>query len=193
MAFTLLKQTWDILKIRHMVLFFISSSDEIHSITSTIPAEIREINASNVDKVRDFRDDIDPEKFEHFLEEGDVGVYAIVDAKVVGHLWASICRKSDVRIDGFIKLYKNEAFIHFATVYEKYRGKNIYPAMLSTLSTKLIREKGIQRIFIITEQDNISSIRGIEKVGFRIYQNRLYLPVYKIIRIMDSVSSSLFH
>jgi len=186
---TFFKQIIELIKIRQMILFLLVSPEEINSIHITIPAEVCEINSSNVDKVRDFRDDIDPQKFENFLKKGDVGIYAIIDSKVVGHLWAFICREKSIRIDGFIKISKNEAVIHFATVYEKYRGKNIYPSMLSTLCNKLMLEKGVQKIYIITDKDNISSIKGIEKVGFKIYQKKLYLPIYKVVKVIDSVLS----
>jgi len=48
-----------------------------------------------------------------------------------------------------------------------YRGKSIYPFMISHISKELLVENKSKEVFIIVNNGNISSIRGIEKTGFK--------------------------
>ena len=48
---------------------------------------------------------------------------------------------------------------------KKYRGQSIYPYMINTITNEALSE-GIKEVFIVVNQDNISSIKGIEKAKF---------------------------
>lgn len=50
-----------------------------------------------------------------------------------------------------------------------YRGKSIYPLVLSYIAKEMLSETESKEIFIIVNSNNSSSIRGIEKTGFRKY------------------------
>ena len=47
-----------------------------------------------------------------------------------------------------------------------YRGKGIYPAILFSISLNVAKNDG--NIYMIVDSDNKSTIRGIEKAGFKI-------------------------
>lgn len=47
-----------------------------------------------------------------------------------------------------------------------FRGKSIYPFVISHISNETLIENKIKEVFIIVNSDNRSSIRGIEKAGF---------------------------
>lgn len=49
-----------------------------------------------------------------------------------------------------------------------YRGKSIYPFVLNRVSKELLLS-GVNEVFIIVGPDNQSSIRGIEKAGFKFF------------------------
>ena len=63
-----------------------------------------------------------------------------------------------------MRLKKNEAFIHYCETAPSARGMNIYPAVLSRICNDF-REKA--SIMISCNAKNSTSIRGIEKAGFR--------------------------
>lgn len=50
-----------------------------------------------------------------------------------------------------------------------YRGQSIYPTMIGKIAGELLTDKNNETVFIIVDYDNVSSIKGIEKAGFKLY------------------------
>lgn len=48
---------------------------------------------------------------------------------------------------------------------KQYRGQSIYPYVINSIALESIK-KGGKEVFIVVNQDNLSSIKGIEKAGF---------------------------
>ena len=48
---------------------------------------------------------------------------------------------------------------------KQYRGQSIYPLVINSIAKETL-ESGVNELFIIVDQNNISSIKGIEKAGF---------------------------
>lgn len=155
-------------KIRRQQVFFFDNPNDINVITAMTDIKLTEITFDNVEHIMDFR--IEKEHaatFRKFLEEGQYGIYAWIDSKVVGHAWAKVCEKRYCKVNGYIKISQNEALVHYCNVSKSYRGKNIFPVMLSAISQKLFSEMEVRRVLIDTEVDNKASLRGIAKVGFK--------------------------
>lgn len=55
-----------------------------------------------------------------------------------------------------------DCFTHF-----DYRGKSIYSFVLNYIAKEMLLENKSKELFIIVNSTNISSIRGIEKAGFK--------------------------
>ena len=105
--------------------------------------------------------------FRQYLHDGQRGVYALDGRDVVGHAWAIICRERKFMANGYFRLRKNDALIHFCRVRKSHRGRSIYPMMLVSLCKRLFAEEGVHRVFVDTEQSNVASIRGLLKAGFK--------------------------
>lgn len=52
---------------------------------------------------------------------------------------------------------------------EEFKGKSIYPFVVNFIAREEILKNNQTEVFIIVNRDNSSSIRGIEKAGFRIH------------------------
>jgi RimJ/RimL family protein N-acetyltransferase len=65
-----------------------------------------------------------------------------------------------------LRLRTGECEIKFCLTLPEFRGCGVYPAALKTIQRDL-RQRGFQRCFICVDRDNLPSIRGIEKAGFR--------------------------
>ena len=72
-------------------------------------------------------------------------------------------RKDPNRI---LRLGKYDAEIKYCLTLPEYRGRGIYPMILTSIASYL-RAKGFRNLFICVEKNNIASIRGIEKAGFQ--------------------------
>jgi ribosomal protein S18 acetylase RimI-like enzyme len=64
-----------------------------------------------------------------------------------------------------LRLSEGECEIKFCLTFPTFRGRGLYPAALSAIQAYLTQQ-GYQRCFICVKEDNIPSIRGIEKAGF---------------------------
>jgi hypothetical protein len=66
-----------------------------------------------------------------------------------------------------------------------YKGKSIYPFVINHIAGEVLKEEN--EVFIIVNSDNASSIRGIEKAGFKLHTKikakRFLLFYYNVKRI----------
>lgn len=154
-------------KVRRQQVFFLANPKDINAISVVADIKFMEITFDNVEHVTDFRCEEHAAAFLRFLEEGQYGIYAWIDSKVVGHAWAKVSKKRRCKVNGYIKISQNEALIHYCNVSKSHRGKNIYPAMLAALCLRLFSEVKVRCVLIDTEVDNKAALRGIAKVGFK--------------------------
>jgi len=71
---------------------------------------------------------------------------------------------------------------------EHYRGRSIYPSMLNKLAEELLIAQRHKEIFVVVDHDNTSSIRGIEKAGFKLHskiETNRYLFFYLNIKVIN--------
>ena len=163
------------LRVRRQIIFYLQTPVQTVAINVQAVITITEITPENVNYVQTFRNAETARVFFQFLNEDQLGVYAWLDSRVVGHAWAKVCRNTQYRANGYLDICQNEALIHYCYVDENHRGKNIYPAMLIALCENLHFSRGVARILIDTEVDNIASIRGIQKAGFTLLGTGTYV------------------
>jgi GNAT superfamily N-acetyltransferase len=156
-----------LVKHKRQFVFFLDDISNMINLDNRTDISIVRANCENVRDAITFRCSSQIEVFRNFIHEGQYGAYAYMNSKVVGHVWAEVCRKDFCKAEGYIKLNRDEALIHDCNVSEEYRGKGIYPAMLAFLLRLLFREK-VARVLIDTEVNNFASVSGIEKVGFKL-------------------------
>lgn len=77
----------------------------------------------------------------------------------------------------FRKLLPGELFIHYCRTADGYRGRRLYPAMLTRILDYLRRGNEGSRAVISCRHDNIPSIKGIEKAKFGLVQRTFTLGV----------------
>lgn len=163
-----------VFKIRRQKVFFLTNPNDINAVTAKKKINLIDVTFDNVDFVKVLRSEAQVKVFYSFLEEGQYGVYAKLNDKVIGYAWAKVCRKDFCRVNSYMDISKDEALIHYCNVSKYYRGNNIYPAMLVTLCHRLFYEAKVKRIIIDTEMNNHSSLRGIAKVGFKLLGMGIY-------------------
>jgi ribosomal protein S18 acetylase RimI-like enzyme len=67
----------------------------------------------------------------------------------------------------------DEVYLYDAFTFAEYRGQNLYPALLQQI-LDFSREQGLRRALIFVLSDNMASIRGVQKAGFREFQRVTY-------------------
>jgi len=67
----------------------------------------------------------------------------------------------------------DEVYLYDALTFAAYRGQNLYPALLQRM-VEASRAQGWRRALIFVLSDNMASIRGVQKAGFREFQRVTY-------------------
>jgi len=94
----------------------------------------------------------------------DFFVYRDADRAALGHIsW--IYHELDP--NRTLRLRAGECEIMFCLTLPEYRGRGLYPSALRAIQ-RYLGAQGYRRCFICVRDDNLSSIRGIEKSGFRL-------------------------
>jgi len=167
------------LLVRRYVTFVLDSPGEIVDVRPRGRITLAPVNEQNVPEAEGFRGQGIAELFARYLEEGQSGVYAFDGGEVVGHTWGILCLTPArawrrMYANGYFRLLRGEALIHFCSVREDCRGRGIYPAMLALLSRSLF-ERGARRVYIDCDRANAASIRGLRKAGFRPLESVLFV------------------
>lgn len=112
-------------------------------------------------------------KWKYNLKKGADGVFAIHNNKVVGYGWLKVKGAKDP----FYKFGENVAYLSEYFVNEDFRGKGIYPAMLSHF---VITHPEYSEFFISPYTSNVSSTNGLRKVGFQLIRSFVFVRALKI-------------
>jgi hypothetical protein len=134
-----------------------------HQVQTSV-ATIKHATNENISDVLSFQHPRYLEVFKNFLSLGDRGYLGYIKDKCIHRSWL----KGGEQVvhphwASPYKLQKNEIFIHYCETSTEARGKNVYPHVLSNI----IEEYKGNEILICVNKENIASIKGVEKVGFR--------------------------
>src|SRR5690606_8585047 len=112
-----------------MVIFKINKSDFL-PIQAEIDLDYKEINNENINEVMGLRGKFFINEFRKVLKENkSLGIAAYKDNEVVGYGWL----KQKTARDPFFRLNNAEGYLAAFFVKETYRGKKIYPSLITKL------------------------------------------------------------
>lgn len=100
------------------------------------------------------------------LQGGHEGFVATIGGEVVGFLWMATNSLWIEEIEYAYRLPPGEAFIYDGFVDPAFRGRGIYPALI-TAAVQRPRPQEFDSILIAALASNPASLRGITKAGFR--------------------------
>ena len=148
-------------------IFYVERSEELQSAESILGLNFLRITKENIHKVTDFQKAGVINTFKIYLNRGEYGIFACLDGKVVGHVWAMYSEKNNFKASNYMTLNEGEALTHFSNVNPAFRGKNIYPAMMVEITKQLFDVYKPKRVLGDIEIDNIAAIKGIVKSGYK--------------------------
>lgn len=107
------------------------------------------------------------------LKKGSECIFALDGQKIVGHIWL---KKKGAR-DIFYRFGKGVAYFSEAYVDDNYRGKGIFPAMISQI---ILSHPEYNEFYTSIYTHNVSSINGAKKIGFEIVKTLSFVRALKI-------------
>ena len=110
--------------------------------------------------------------FKKMLELNDYGVYICVDNHPVGYGWV----KLDGSSDPFYQIERTCYLCRFF-VHPNWRGNNLYPITIKHLVDKFKAQ--YDSMYISVAPDNVSSIRGVEKLQFRFVDSFTFIRLLR--------------
>ena len=120
--------------------------------------------------------------FQARFDRGELVWTAHNDAdKIVSYCWVTGQAVEIGEIDCAINPRADEIYLYDAFTFSEYRGQNLYPAVLQRI-LEHSREAGLRRALIFVMSDNVASIRGVRKAGFREFQRVTYYNVIGFVR-----------
>lgn len=130
------------------------------------------ITNENASLVKELRGEMYEGQFLYQLSLGDFGYYAYLDDKPVGYGWAKHPRSDDY----FYKIGEKCIYLCRFFVHESVRGHGIYPCIITALIEK---ENNFDKFYIGVERGNISSEKGLTKVGFKFIKEYGFIRGFK--------------
>lgn len=101
--------------------------------------------------------------------------------KIVSYCWVARQAVEIGEIGRAINPRDDEIYLYDAFTFAEYRGQNLYPAVLQRI-LEHSRDAGLRRALIFVMHDNVASIRGVRKAGFREFQRVTYYNIIGFVR-----------
>ena len=101
--------------------------------------------------------------------------------KIVSYCWVTRKPVEIGEIGCAINPRDDEIYLYDAFTFAEYRGQNLYPAVMHRILAHS-REAGLRRALIFVMSDNVASIRGVRKAGFREFQRVTYYNFVGFVR-----------
>lgn len=111
--------------------------------------------------------------WQRYLKKGARGVFAVCGDTIIGYGWL----KSKGIKDPFYVLGGEVAYLGEFFVVEEFRGRSIYPAMVSWL---IEMSEQYNDFYVSAYTSSHSSLRGLAKVGFGMIKTLVFKRAFKM-------------
>lgn len=129
----------------------------------TCDAIFRLVDEKNVADTTRFENEKYESVFRKMMQQGEYGLFGYFEGRCVYRIWAKMGGTERYLKKTVLKIKDNEAYIHYVFTDEKARGNGIH-----TLGVKNLCEMfPDKRWLTLVMPNNIASIRGFEKNGFK--------------------------
>jgi RimJ/RimL family protein N-acetyltransferase len=123
------------------------------------------VQKGNLKELEEINKDIEhvPWEFQCHQYDGVKDFFIASDGKEIQHIIWIYYQNDPNRL---VRLGPKDAEVKYGLTLPAFRGQGIYPMVLKTL-LRYLKQKGFRRVYGFVHKDNHSSMRGIEKAGFR--------------------------
>jgi len=126
--------------------------------------------------------DLNIDELVHRIIRGEVLFCVFVGKNIAHRSWVAMNESGET--DMPLKMnWEKEAYIQQCVTNPKYRGMGLYPYTLSKIF-EFLREKGKSVAKIIVTKNNIPSIRGVMKAGFKVCSQARYIRLFFLVEFL---------
>ncbi|MDY6855643.1 MAG: GNAT family N-acetyltransferase [Thermodesulfobacteriota bacterium] len=176
---SIMKEERNRLTFGNLVLFSFNLKNRIPDVKEGIPTHIEFISDMSFFKTVGLpkKDYVDSVVFRDRFHRGDICCVAKSGGKIVSYCWISLNSAHIEEIDRNINLKKNEIYLYDAFTEPEFRGKSIFPRVLTDI-LKYGKRQGYHMSLIFALSSNHPSLRAIKKAGFTRFQSVYFISIY---------------
>ena len=173
-------------RLRNLIRFdtyvvFSARADDVASRSEPEGVTFRQLTAAEVRALTPVDEDIS-DAMERCGYVADTAAFGAFYNGAFAHISWMIAGGPDsdsIKPPRLVGLRPGEAEITYCVTLPEYRGRQIYPFVISRLFQEA-RARGIREIFMVTRSGNVASQHGILKAGLNRLRGRiLYLHIYR--------------
>jgi ribosomal protein S18 acetylase RimI-like enzyme len=140
--------------------------ERISPLTARIPAAFQRLGFGSLPALSANLGGEAAEEFGRRIAAGKRIYAAWVAGELAVYGWVSFGEEFVGELNLRLHLLPGEAYIWDCVTLPAFRRNGLYSALLSYIAAQL-RQEGLRRVWIGTDQDNLPSQRGIARAGFR--------------------------
>lgn len=168
-----------VILVRRTCNFVVVDPRDVKPLESNHNARLVPITVENYQRVDEFRPPSRIAQYRQKLVRGEVGYFVECDGRMIGSNWATLNEGgSAVVARTVMRLKPKEGMTHDGVIAPRLRGQGFGAFMINRLVAILFREYDLRRIIIDVNVKNRASLRMMEKAGFRVDHEALYVAVF---------------
>jgi GNAT superfamily N-acetyltransferase len=168
-----------VILVRRTCNFVVVDPRDVKPLETNHNARLVPISVDNYQRVAEFRPPSRIEQYRQKLVRGEVGYFVECDGRMIGSNWATVNEGgSAVVARTVMRLEPKEGMTHDGVIAPRLRGQGFGAFMINRLVAILFREYDLRRIIIDVNVRNKASLRMMEKAGFRVDHEMLYVALF---------------
>jgi len=156
-----------------LIIFQMNLKGELNSVKSDLPLTIRKATPNDLKQLQIGEYKYQMEMHRDVVDGVKDAFVAFSEGKFAHIVWVYYSGDPN----RFINLKPGEAEIKFGVTPEQFRGHNVYPKVVEFICHYL-KEKNYERLYGFVVKDNLASMRGLKKVGFKVTGTETFLKLF---------------
>lgn len=137
-----------------------------HNINADVKVTMDQLKAADYQAMIGIKKPDNPKFLEERMSNGEQCFVAKYNEHICCYIWIAPGERFVEHESCRIEVLKDQAYIHDCYTVDQYRGKNIFPHLLSRVCG-LLKEKGFTQAVAVVYNDNYPSRQSFEKLKFQ--------------------------
>jgi hypothetical protein len=156
-----------------LVVFQMDLKGNINSVQSDLDLSIRKATTSDLKKLQTGNYKYQMDMHRNIVDGVEDAFVAFSKGEFAHIVWVYYSGDPN----RFIRLRPKEAEIKFGVTPLEFRGHNVYPKVVEYICYYL-KERNYEKLYGFVVEDNVASVRGLRKVGFKETDQKTLLKLF---------------
>lgn len=167
--------------LKTLLIFKIDSLYKFKKIESAIKCKAIRITKENYLQALRFNKAGLVDEFRKMINDGEIGIFAQCENKIVGHIWAKLRVGNNISGNKYIRIKPNESILHSLRINKDYRKNKISFFLYAEILAVLFIDKKIDRVFVDIDDTNNKGKKALEEIGFELFSKAHIVELFGVI------------